>query len=156
MVNDIHDEGKGRDLGILMALAYGAFVAELRADMAAAGYAELDRSFGYVVRQLADGPLTLRELADRLGITPPGALKIVDGMEADGYLERTPDPDDGRAKRLRLTRRGRAALARARDFHRRFEARLAQELGRGKAAAFRAVLEAIVRAGGEAVTLRPM
>jgi DNA-binding MarR family transcriptional regulator len=147
------------DFGILLALAYTSFVAEMRAELAAAGHDDLHRSFGYVARALAERPMTLAELAARLDVTPPGALKIVDEMEASGHLERVPDPSDGRAKRLELTARGRAALAAARRFHARFEERLAARAGDRRTATCRAVLEAIVDARAEAgapPALRPM
>ncbi len=148
------------DLGILLALAFSAFATELRASLAAQGYDDLHRSFGYVARNLAASPLTLSELADRLGITSPGALKIVQQMEDTGYLERVPDPTDARAKHLRLTRRGRAALAAARGFHERFERELADRLGARKVQALREVLGDIVArheaVGGAPVALRPM
>ncbi len=146
------------DFGIVLALAYAAFVDEMRAELGDGGH-DLHRSFGYVARALADTPLTLGELAAHLGMTPPGALKIVDEIEASGHLERTPDPADARVKRLRLTASGKAALAAARKFHARFEARLARQVGKRNAATCRAVLEQIVDArtvAGAPPALRPM
>jgi DNA-binding MarR family transcriptional regulator len=147
------------DFGILLALAYGAFVDQLRAALAAAGFDHLNRSFGYVARALAAEPLSLRELAGRLDMTSQGALKIVDDMAANGYLERSPDPADRRGVRLRLTARGERALAAARAFHRRFEARLGRRLGARKVAALRAALTSLVEQGeraGAAAALRPL
>src|ERR671928_621723 len=112
------------DIGILLGLAYGAFVEEMHADLAARGFDDLGRSYGYVFRVLADGDRTLSELAGLLGMTLPGAGKIVDEMEERGYVERHPDRADRRVKRLRLSARGRSALRAARAFHRRFERRL--------------------------------
>lgn len=147
------------DYGVLLARAYAAFVDELRAAMAAAGHRDLPAAFGYVVRALAARPLTLRELADQLGVTSPAALKVVDELAARGYLARRPDPDDARAKRLTLTAAGQEALAEARRFHRSYEARLARRLGAPTAAALRRALEAVVAdraADGHAPALRPM
>ena len=147
------------DFGVLLASAYSTFVDQMRRELAEAGHADLNRSFGYVARALDASPLTLRELARQLGMTSQGALKIVDDMEASGYLERVPDPSDGRAKRLRLTRRGRAVLAAARRFHGRFEEQLAARVGRKRAAVCRAVLETILdaRAAPDGATaLRPV
>jgi DNA-binding MarR family transcriptional regulator len=147
------------DFGILVALAFSAFVSELRASLAELGYADIHRSFGYVARNIDDGQLTLTELADRLGITSPGALKIVQQMEATGYVERASDPDDARAKRIWLTKRGRAALAAARGFHRRFEEGLVARHGERKVRALREVLGTLVsehEASGDDLALRPM
>ena len=132
------------DLGVALALAYGAFVDELRADLARHGFEDLNRSFGYVARSLAEGPMTLRDLARHLAITSQGAIKIVDDLERSGYVERVDDPNDGRAKQLKLTRRGKAALAAARKFHRLFEERLAAHVGPRAVAGLRQVLQAIV------------
>lgn len=125
------------DFGILLGLAYGAFVDEMRAELAQKGFDDLGRSYGYVFRVLGDGDRSLSELAALLGMTLPGAGKIVDEMEARGYLERRPDRSDRRVKRLRLSSRGRAALRAARAFHRRFERRLSD------GGALRAALEGI-------------
>jgi DNA-binding MarR family transcriptional regulator len=147
------------DFGILLALAYGAFVDELRADLVARGYDDLNRSFGYVARALVDGPLTLRDLAERLGMTPQGAIKIIDDLERTRYVERIADPDDGRAKRLRLTRRGKAALRAARQFHAHFEARLGKRVGRRAVESLRSMLGDIIEEralAGAPPVLRPV
>ena len=112
------------DFGILLGLAFRAFVDEMHADLAARGFDDLGRSYGYVFRMLGDGDRSLSELAALLGMTLPGAGKIVDEMERRGYVERRPDQVDRRVKHIALSRRGRAALAAARAFHRRFEERL--------------------------------
>jgi DNA-binding MarR family transcriptional regulator len=64
-------------------------------------------------------------------------------MTRRGYLQSRPDPDDGRARRLELTSRGREALDAARDFHRRYETRLARRHGRGHVDELRAILTAM-------------
>jgi DNA-binding MarR family transcriptional regulator len=147
------------DFGVLLALAYATFVEQLRDHLTQSGYADLHRSFGYVARALAARPLTLRELADQLELTSQGALKIIDEMEAGGYVQRRPDPDDARAKRLFLTRRGKQALAAARAFHARFEAELARCTGPKQVEAARAALMQIVteaERSGKAPALRPV
>jgi DNA-binding MarR family transcriptional regulator len=141
------------DLGILLGLAYGAFVDRMRADLARKGFDDLGSSYGYVFRVLGDADRSLSELARLLGMTLPGAGKIVDEMEARGYVERRPDRSDRRVKRLALSPRGRAALAAARAFHRDFEQRLED------APALRRALEGIVGepSGGPApLYLRPL
>lgn len=52
----------------------------------------------------------LTTLAERLGITKQAVGQLVDEMEALGILERTPDPEDGRARRIAFTPRGRASI----------------------------------------------
>ncbi|MEU8175800.1 MarR family transcriptional regulator [Microbispora hainanensis] len=52
------------------------------------------------------GPMTLRELAERMNCEPSNATFVADRLEAQGYLERHPHPDDRRAKQLVLTPKG--------------------------------------------------
>jgi len=53
-----------------------------------------------------DGPLSGRQLADRLGISAPAVVKMCDRLEARGLIERIRDNGDRRVQWLRLTRRG--------------------------------------------------
>jgi DNA-binding MarR family transcriptional regulator len=131
------------DLGVLLTIAVGVFKDRLHAHLAAAGYDDLGPSFGFVFRSLAERELSLAELATMLGITPQGALKIVNEMVAKDYVERQDDADDRRVRRLVLTTRGRAALKEARRFHARAERALVAELGTTRVAGARAVLEAL-------------
>ena len=41
-----------------------------------------------------------REIADMSGTTPASVASLLKGLEAGGYLERRPDPDNSRVKRL--------------------------------------------------------
>jgi len=80
-------------------------------------------------------------------------------MAAHGYLAREDDPSDRRAKRLRLTPRGEAALAAARAFHRKFEAQVRARSGAEAARTLREVLQRIVEdreSTGAEVALRPI
>jgi DNA-binding MarR family transcriptional regulator len=58
------------------------------------------------------------ELAEAIGLGAAAIGKLVDALEASGWLERRPDPTDRRAKHLHLTRRARHVLATTRE---RFE-----------------------------------
>jgi DNA-binding MarR family transcriptional regulator len=60
--------------------------------------------------ELPPGGSRLTELADRARMTKPSMLELVDGLEQRGYVERTPDASDRRAKIIRLTPRGLAAF----------------------------------------------
>jgi DNA-binding MarR family transcriptional regulator len=134
------------DLGVLLALALGAFKARMHAHLAKLGYDDLGPSFGFVFRSLADRPLSLAELAARLGITSQGALKIAADMVDRGYVERMDDAADRRVRRLALTARGRNALRAARRFHAASERELAETLGATRLNAGRAMLEAMITA----------
>jgi DNA-binding MarR family transcriptional regulator len=132
-----------QDFGVLLNLAFVAFKDALDADLASAGFDDIGSSFGYVFRRLSEAPCSLSELAQHLGMSSPGALKVVDDMVAKGYVARSADAGDRRIKPLELTARGRAALGRARAFHAGYEHALADRLGARPVAATRKVLEAM-------------
>jgi len=75
----------------------------------------LGMSFGRAraVRRLARRPLSMRELADALGIDPPNATVLVDDLESAGLVRRRPHPTDGRAKVVEATRKGKDMARRA-------------------------------------------
>ena len=52
----------------------------------------------------------LTDLAGRVGVTKQAIGQLVDDLAALGMVERIGDPADGRAKRIRFSRRGYAAL----------------------------------------------
>jgi DNA-binding MarR family transcriptional regulator len=62
--------------------------------------------------KLADGPMTLREIARAMEVDPPAATVGVDRLEAQGLVHRTAHPDDNRRKLVHLTDSGRDAAQR--------------------------------------------
>jgi DNA-binding MarR family transcriptional regulator len=76
----------------------------------------LGMSFGRAraIRRLARQPLSMRELAEALGIEAPNATVVVDDLETAGLARRRPHPTDRRAKLVEATRKGKT-LARQAD-----------------------------------------
>jgi DNA-binding MarR family transcriptional regulator len=66
------------------------------------------------------GPMRIGELAHLEQVEPPTMTRLVDGLERDGYVTRSPDPDDARAVTVEPTTLGRDALVEGR--RRRVEA----------------------------------
>lgn len=58
------------------------------------------------------GPMTMRELAERMSCEPSNATFVVDRLEKQGLVERRPHPTDRRARHLVLTEQGHALQAR--------------------------------------------
>src|ERR1035441_2818259 len=73
----------------------------------------LGRGTGRVtaLMKLTEGPLTLRDIAELIGVDAPYATLIVDHLEARGLVERTLHPGDRRRKLVTLTLAGREAPA---------------------------------------------
>ena len=61
------------------------------------------------------GPLPMSQVAVRLRVSPRTITDLVDGLEADGYVERSQHPTDRRKTVLTLTPAGLDALAAARS-----------------------------------------
>jgi DNA-binding MarR family transcriptional regulator len=73
-------------------------------------------SFGWalLVPLERDGDQRCSALATKVGVDVSVASRQLAALERSGYVERHPDPQDGRASLLRLTAEGAAALAAAR------------------------------------------
>lgn len=103
------------DLAILLIGSSRTVADRLQTAVARADHADMRPQFGFVIRALAAGGVTLTELADLLGVSKQAAIKVVDEMEARGFVRRDAHPTDRRAKVLTLTERGddvrRTALA---------------------------------------------
>ncbi len=86
---------------------YEAFLTKLYARLAAAGFADTAPSWGHnIFFYLREGGLRLTELAERTHTTKQAMRYTINQLEAAAYVERVPDPTDGRAKIIRLTERG--------------------------------------------------
>lgn len=97
--------------------------------------------------QLAEaGPegLAMGALARALGVTPYAVTKIVDGLERDDLVARSPHPTDRRATLLGLTPRGRAALDEGSLHHRENMARLVGVIDPADRASFARVMRAMI------------
>jgi DNA-binding MarR family transcriptional regulator len=71
----------------------------------------------------------LSVLAERAQIAKQTATALVDKLERAGYVERVPDPTDGRARLVRMTSRAETALPTARAEEDRIEAEWRAHLG---------------------------
>jgi len=108
----------------------------------------LGMSFGRTraIRRLARRPMSMRELAEAMGIDPPNATVLVSDLEAQGLVRRKPHPTDGRAKVVEATRKGKA-LARKADAILATPPEALTELGADDLKTLRRILEAARRGG---------
>jgi DNA-binding MarR family transcriptional regulator len=70
------------------------------------------RANALIVLFNARRPIQARQLAAELGISDATASRVIRRMEVDGWVERTPDPEDGRAMLLQPTASARAMFTR--------------------------------------------
>jgi DNA-binding MarR family transcriptional regulator len=113
--------------------------------LAEAGFPEIRRAHTPVVVHLPSGGMRLTDLADAAGISKQAMAELVDDLEAHGYLERTPDPTDGRAKLLMMTDRARAAHAATLRIFADIETELAAAVGAAALEQVRSTLGDILR-----------
>ena len=83
---------------------------ELVEKLHARGHGRVQRAHITVLGNIHTEGTRLVELARRLGVTRQAASQMVQQIEQRGFLERTSDPEDGRAVLVRHTRAGRALL----------------------------------------------
>lgn len=86
----------------------------------------------------------ITELAERAQITKQSMGALVDHLEACGYVERLPDPSDGRAKIVRLTARGWELDNAAREIVRQTEEEWAAQLGNDRMAQLKQTLQDLI------------
>ncbi len=117
-------------IGRALARARWTFEASFDAAIRARGYDDFRQSDVEVIARLpVDGGARVSELAERAAVTKQAIGKSVKSLEARGYVERRPDPDDGRAQRVVLSERGLALLDDAREVIAAIEAEWAEVLG---------------------------
>lgn len=66
------------------------------------------------------GAARAADIAGLFGQAPRTVTEALDALERDGLIQRTPDPDDRRVKRLTITEAGAAAVAAAEPIRRKF------------------------------------
>ncbi|CRK55142.1 Transcriptional regulator, MarR family [Alloactinosynnema sp. L-07] len=94
------------DISTLLDDAYRALEAELHRQLDAAGFADIRPAHGKVFETIGQDGNRLTAMAEQARITKGAMAELVDYLEARGYVQRAPDPRDGRAKIVRLTPRG--------------------------------------------------
>jgi DNA-binding MarR family transcriptional regulator len=131
-----------------------AMAEEIQRRLAAAGFADLRFHDGVVFQHVLAGPLSITELAARMGVTQQAASKAVADLERRGLLVRRASDTDARTRLLHLSERGTAALAAGRAHRDALEAERAASLGAERVAAAKALLAEIIERLGGADAIR--
>lgn len=140
--------GQDRPVNVVVLLRE-AFVAlnELVIErLARSGHGEVRSAHGAVFQYLDDTGTTVSALADRAQMTKQAMAELVLHLEKKGYVTRTPDPHDRRAKLVLPTEKGREVMGIAQGLVPDLEEQLAQLLGADRVDALRTDLETILTA----------
>src|SRR3954462_4781107 len=101
----------------------------LIAELNAAGFDDLRVPHMAVLQFPGPDRVRPSALAERAGMSKQAMNQLLKSLESLGYLVRSDAPDEGRARIVRVTRRGRAADAKIHDILRELERDWSAELG---------------------------
>jgi DNA-binding MarR family transcriptional regulator len=119
-------------------------VDELVERLRAGGFEDTTAAHHPLFENIDPGGTRLTVLAARAGMTHQSMGELVGALEQGGYVERLPDPSDGRARLVALTPRGRAAVRLAVKEIAAIEAAWLDRIG---AAGFELDVRAVLEAG---------
>jgi DNA-binding MarR family transcriptional regulator len=127
-------------IGALLRMPWDAVQQHMLDRLHESGFDDFDSAYLTVFQY--PGPQGARpsELATRLRMSKQALNYLLGELERFGYLERRPDPDDLRSKRIALTARGIAAIGAIREAVAEVETAWAQQLGPERFAALRDLL----------------
>ncbi len=97
------------NLGLLLFIPYRAMENRIFAALARAGFDDFTLAQARMMQRIGPDGTRLTDLAESAQVTKQTASHLVDQLERTGYVRRTPDPTDARARLVRLADRGTAA-----------------------------------------------
>ena len=116
-----------------------------------AAEAPLSPRHAAALEELRDGPLTVGELADRLGLSLPTVSGVIADLDRAGFVERQPDPGDRRRTIVQVAPAKASLIAQWLDGAASPIARVLDKLDTAEQEAFlkaMSLLEAELRTGG--------
>lgn len=116
-------------IGALLRLPWEAVQRHMLAVLHERGFDDLDSAHLTVFQYPGPEGARPSELAARLRISKQALNYLLGELERLGYLERRPDPDDLRSKRVALTARGISAIGVIREAVEGLETDWARQLG---------------------------
>lgn len=133
-----------RTLGSLLRRAYEGLAHEVYARMAEEGFNDVRPAHSSAFRHIPPQGARTVDLAARTGMRKQSMGYLLDDLETLGYVHYSPDPTDGRARIVRLTHRGEAAVQTLERLSAEVESTWAARLGARDWAATRRTLDRLV------------
>lgn len=103
------EEGDDLNVGLLLFIPYRAMETRVFQALTAAGFDDFTPAQARVMQRIGPQGTRLTELAEAAQVTKQTASFLIDQLERAGYVRRTPDPRDARARLVRVAERGMAA-----------------------------------------------
>lgn len=132
----------------MMRLAWQGVWKQIFSGVVAAGYQDVNPAHVGLFRYPGLDGQRPSEIADQLQITKQSVNDLLGHLEGRGYLARMPDPDDGRARVVRLTAKGRRLQETIHSQARAAERHIADTLGAARYAQLRDALTDLTRLDG--------
>ncbi|MEV6065629.1 MarR family transcriptional regulator [Nocardia sp. NPDC052001] len=132
--------GDEMNVGLLMFIAHRSMEQRTFDALVEAGHGDITTAQGRLAAQIGPDGTRLTELAERAQVTKQTAGFLVDQLERAGYVERVPDPTDGRARLVRLSERGRRMAEFGNEVSASIEREWAAHLGERRMGQLREVL----------------
>lgn len=127
-------------IGALLRIPWDAVQGRMLERLHERGFSDFDAAYLNVFQYPGPQGAKPSELAARLRISKQALNHLLGQLERLGYLERQPDADDLRSKRVVLTPRGTAAVGVIREAVAEIEGSWEQELGLERFGQLRALL----------------
>jgi len=125
------------NLGLLLFIPYRAMEKAVLDAVAAAGFDDITLAQARVFQRIDRDGSRITDLAEAAQLTKQTVGFLVDQLERAGYVERTPDPRDGRARLVRVAARGAAAVQASLSVVAEVEAQWTAYLGQTRTAQLR-------------------
>ena len=133
-----------RMLGAMLRIPFQAIVARIDEGLRARGFTDLRPAHFVIFQHIRPEGARITQLAEQAQITKQSTGSLVDHMMACGYVERLPDPEDGRAKIVRLTERGWELDNAAREILSQIEQDWAEQVGDERMAQLKQTLKDLI------------
>jgi DNA-binding MarR family transcriptional regulator len=101
----VTDHRQRRELGVLLFVANRALEQRAFDALVAAGITDITLAQARIAARIAPDGSRVSDLAEQARVTKQSATSLVEQLEKAEYVERVPDPTDGRARLVRLTPR---------------------------------------------------
>ncbi len=118
------------------------WLSRFQGEMVAAGHPCFAEARGQLIPHIDREGTRQSDLVLRVGLSKQAVQQLVAGLEADGLVERLPDPDDARGKVVAFTAAGAKLLNQAHEVKKRIERDYRTQLG---AEGFAQLLQALDR-----------
>ncbi|WP_116451665.1 MarR family winged helix-turn-helix transcriptional regulator [Blastococcus litoris] len=128
------------NVGLLLFLPYRAMEARVFTGLAEAGFDDVTPAQARVFQRISPHGSRLTDLAAQAGVTKQTAGFLVDQLERAGYVDRVPDPADGRARLVRVAERGARSVEASRAIVAQVEAEWTAHLGEHRMVELREIL----------------